>query len=182
MTQYNYLPSDDENKLTSGIYRVSFEMKVESQDDLSLSDVTQDLTEGLVRGFGDGFINKVAALNIEKVETTKETKTLKVGDRVKLVGDVSITTDIYGDDGYLFVGQPNEISEKLTSKQVEMQLIAGSVGYINKIHKDGSLELADLDKPYVNEKWEEFGIDAVNIDLITVKAEQVEKFDSEGDK
>ena len=181
MTYNNYLPPD-EDKLTSGIYKVSFEIKVESQDDLSLSDVTHDLTEGLVRGFGDGFINKVAALNIEKVTPTKENKTIKVGDRVRLVNEIEVSAMIYNDDGYLFVGKPNDISEKVTSTEVNIQVSAGSTGYVNKIHKDGSLEVADLDKPYVNQKWEEMGIDAVNIDLITVKAEQIEKFDSEEGK
>jgi|SRR5690348_15030092 len=180
MTYNNYLPPDEENKLTSGIYKISFEIQVESQDDLSLSDITHDLTEGLARGFGDGFINKVAALNIEKVTSAKESKTLKVGDHVRLVSEVNVTADIYHDDGYMFVGTPTEISEKVTSKQVEMKITAGSMGYVNKINKDGSLEVADLDKPYVNQKWEELGIDAVNIDLITVKAEQVEKIDTEG--
>lgn len=181
MTYNNYLPPD-EDKLKTGIYKVSFEIKVESQDGLTLSDITYDLTEGLVRGFGDGFINKVAALNIQPLEIVKETKTIKIGDHVRLVSDVNLTADIYSDDGYLFIGTPSEISEKLTSKQVELNLTAGCIGYVNKINKDGSLEVADLDKPYVNDKWEELGIDAVNIDLITVKAEQVEKLDSEEGK
>jgi len=182
MTYNNYLPPDEDNKLTSGIYRVSFEIKVESQDDLSLSDITHDLTEGLVRGFGDGFINKVAALNIQKVTPTKETKAIKVGDHVRLVSAVEVTANIYNDDGYLFIGKPNDISEKVTSKEVSIQVTAGCMGYVNKINKDGSLEVADIDKPYINEKWQELGIDSVNIDLITVKAEQIEKFDSEEGK
>lgn len=182
MTYNNYLPPDEENKLKSGIYRVSFEIQVESQDELSLSDITQDLTEGLVRGFGDGFINKVAALNIEKLEPAKEGKAIKVGDHVRLIGEVNITADVYHDDGYTFIGIPTEISEKVTSQQVDLKITAGSIGYVNKINKDGSLEVADLDRPYVNEKWEELGIGAVNIDLITVKAEQVEKIDAEEGK
>jgi hypothetical protein len=176
MTYNNYLPPD-EDKLT-GIYKVSFEIKVESQDDLSLSDVTQALTEGFERGFGDGFINKVADLSIEKI-TKKAQRTLKVGDKIKLVSDVNLNTEIYSDDGYIFVGSPNEISEKMTTEKVSVQVVAGSTGFVNRIHKDGSLEIVDIDKPYVNPSWEEIGIEAVNIDLITVNAEQIEKIDSE---
>jgi hypothetical protein len=178
MTYNNYLPPD-EDKLTTGIYKVSFEIKVESQDGLSVSDITHDLSEGFERGFGEGFINKVAALNIEKVTAKVVSKSVKIGDRIKLVDDVKITADIYHDDGYVFIGSPTEISEKMTTEQVNIQVTAGSTGYVNKINKDGSLEIADLDKPYVNETWTELGIDAVNIDLITVKAEQVEKIDTD---
>ena len=176
MTYNNYLPPD-EDKLKSGIYKVSFEIKVESQDELSLSDITYDLTEGLVRGFGDNFIGKVAALNIEPLEIKKESPVIGVGDRVRLVGEIEIKADVYSDDGYLFIGNPNEISEKMTHEPADIKLSAGCTGYVNKINKDGSLEVADLDKPYVNQKWEEIGIDAVNVDLITVKAEQVEKLE-----
>ncbi len=178
---YNYLPDDElsnESKL-KGIYRVSFEVQLESQDDLSVSDITQSLTEGLERGFGDGFVNKVADLSIERITKNSKQAVLKVGDKVKLVSTVNIEADIYSDDGYVFIGNPNEISEKVTDAKVNIQINAGSTGYINKIHKDGSLEIADLDKPYVNPLWEEIGLEAVNIDLMTVKAEQIEKIDAE---
>lgn len=176
MTYNNYLPPEDEKLV--GVYKVSFEIKVESQDELSLSDITQDLTEGFQRGFTDGFVNKVASLSIEKL-SKKEKAAVKVGDRIRLTSDINFTTDIYTDDGYIFIGNPNEISEKLTSQMVNIQINAGTIGFVNKIHKDGSLEIADLDKPYVNDAWLELGIDAVNVDLITVIAEHIEKINSE---
>lgn len=178
MSPYNYLPPEEDNKLV-GIYKVSFEIQVESQDDLSLSDLTQDLTEGLVRGFGDGFINKVAALSIDKVSKQSPKQSVKIGDRIRLVSDVNVTADIYEDDGYLFIGNPNEISQKLTTEKVAIQVAAGSTGFVNKINKDGSLEVADLDKPYINETLADMGIDAINVDLITVVATQVEKIDTD---
>lgn len=178
MSPYNYLPPEEDNKL-AGIYKVSFEIQVESQDELSLSDLTQDLTEGLVRGFGDGVVNKVAALSVEKVSKQSPKESVKIGDRIRLVSDVNVIADIYEDDGYIFIGNPNEISQKITKEQVAIQVTAGSTGYVNKINKDGSLEIADLDKPYVNEAWIDRGIDAVNVDLITVVANQVEKIDSD---
>jgi hypothetical protein len=175
MTYNNYLPPD-EDKLV-GIYKVAFEIQVESQDGLTLSDVTQALTEGLERGFGDGFINKVADLHIESVTKKSAQKVLKIGDRIRLVSAVDLEADIYSDDGYVFIGNPNEISEKITSEKVAIQITAGSTGYINSIHKDGSLEIVDLDKPYVNKAWADIGLEAVNVDLLTVKAEQIEKID-----
>jgi len=178
MSPYNYLPPEEDNKLV-GIYKVSFEIQVESQDELSLSDLTQDLTEGLVRGFGDGVVNKVAALSVEKVSKQSPKEAVKIGDRIRLVSDVNLTADIYTDDGYLFIGNPNEISQKLTTEKVAIQVTAGSTGFVNKINKDGSLEIADLDKPYVNEAWADLGIDAVNVDLITVVADQIEKIDTD---
>ena len=180
MTYNNYLPPD-EDKL-AGIFKVSFEIKVESQDELSLSDITQALTEGFERGFGDGFVNKVADLSIEKITKNSKQAVLKVGDKIKLVSDVNIEADIYSDDGYVFIGNPNEISEKVTDAKVNIQVNAGSTGYINKIHKDGSLEIADLDKPYVDPLWADIGLEAINIDLMTVKAEQIKKIDTEESK
>lgn len=174
---YNYIPPE-EDKLT-GVYKVSFEIKVESQDELSLSDVTQALTEGFERGFGEGFVNKVADLNIEKVTKNSKQSVLKIGDRIKLASAVTLEADIYSDDGYIFIGNPNEISEKVTSQKVSIQIEAGCTGYINSIHKDGSLEIADIDKPYVNDAWADVGLEAVNIDLITVTAEQIEKIDTD---
>lgn len=174
---YNYLPDDqlNDSKL-KGIYRVSFEIRVESQDELSLSDVTQSLTEGFQRGFGEGFVDKVAALSVEKINKTA-VKVLKVGDKVRIIGSVAVEADIYSDDGYVFIGNPNEISEKVTSEKVNIQIEAGTMGYINSICKDGSLEIADLDKPYVNQAWADLGLEIVNVDLVTVKAEQIEKID-----
>ena len=176
---YNYLPDDERNdSKLNGIYRVSFEIKVESQDELSLSDITQSLTEGFERGFGNDFVNKVAELSVEKI-TKKAVKVLKVGDKVQLKSDLNLMTEIYSDDGYVFVGSKNEISESVTTEPVSVKVAAGSIGFINRINKDGSLEVADLDKPYVNSLWQEIGLDAVNIDLITINADQIEKIDSE---
>jgi hypothetical protein len=177
MSQYNYLPSDelDDSKL-NGIYRVSFEIQVKSEDALSLSDVTQALTEGFQRGFGADFVEKVAELSVEKI-TKKAVKVLKIGDKVYLKENLKMKANIYNDDGYLFVGQPTEISETVTSEETIIDIEAGSIGYVNKINKDGSFEVADLDRPVT--KYTDAGIDSVNIDLVTVSAEQVEKIDSE---
>ncbi len=178
MSQYNFLPPEEDNKLV-GTYKVSFEIHVESQDELSLSDLTQDLTEGIQRGFADGFINKVAALSVEKIIKQSAKDSVKIGDRIRLVSDVKLTADVYEDDGYVFIGNPNEISQKITLEQIPVNVTAGSTGYVNKINKDGSLEVVDLDKPFINEAWTNLGIDAVNIDLITVVADQIEKIDTD---
>jgi hypothetical protein len=178
MSEYNYIPQEEDDKLV-GIYKVSFEIKVESQDELSLSDLTQDLTEGFYRGFGDGVINKIAALHVEKLVNQQAKKSVKVGDKIRLTSDVTIDADVYHDDGYVFIGNPTEISEKMTAEKVAVKIVVGNTGYVNKVNKDGSLEIADLDKPYVNGAWKEIGVDAVNVDLITVLAECVEKIDTD---
>jgi len=168
MSQYNYLPEDErynDSKL-HGIYRVSFEIQVGSDDALSLSDITQSLTEGFERGFGKDFVNKVAELSVEKI-TKKAIKVLKVGDTVLVKEPIKITANIYSDDGYIFVGNRNEISE-VVGENVDLSIEAGSIGFINKI-AGNVIEVVDLDRP----------VKDVNIDLITVNAEQIEKIDSE---
>jgi hypothetical protein len=177
MTYNNYLPPEEDKLI--GVYKVSFEIKVESHDELSLSDLTHDLAEGLERGFGNGFIDRVAALNVEQLTKKAAAKKINVGDRIRLISDIKLEADIYSDDGYVFIGNPNEISEKLTTEKVAIDVTAGAIGFVNRIHKDGSLEIADIDKPYTNDSWINMGIDAVNLDLITVVAEQIEKIDSE---
>lgn len=173
----NYLPEDelhDDSKL-NGIYRVSFEVKVSSDDELSLSDVTQSLTEGFQRGFGEGFVDKVAELSVEKIIKKAVKKVLKVGDTVLVKESIKIKANIYNDDGYVFVGLKNEISE-VVGENVDLNIEAGSIGYINKI-TNGKVEVADLDR--VIEKYAEIGLDVVNVDLITVDENQIEKIDSE---
>jgi len=168
MTYNNYLPEDerhDDSKL-NGIYRVSFEVKVSSDDELSLSDVTQALTEGFDRGFGAGFVDKVAELSVEKI-IKKAVKVLKVGDRVLVKENLQIKANIYNDDGYLFVGQKNDISE-VAGENIDLKIEAGSIGFINKI-ANGIVEVVDLDR----------SVEDVNIDLISVNAEQLEKIDFE---
>jgi hypothetical protein len=165
MTYNNYLPPEEE-KLT-GIYRVSFEIQLGSQDDLALSDVAQALTEGFGKGFGEDFVtSKVAELSVEKI-TKKAVKVLKVGDIVLLKEPVKITANIYSDDGYIFTGNRNEISE-VVGENVELNIEAGSMGFVNRI-TNGIIEVADLDRP----------VEDINIDLISVKAEQLEKIDLE---
>lgn len=164
MTYNNYLPPEEE-KLT-GIYRVSFEIQLGSQDDLALSDVAQALTEGFGNGFGEDFVtSKVADLSIEKI-TKKAVKVLKVGDTVLIKEPIKIVANVYSDDGYIFTGNRNEISE-LVGESVELNIEAGSIGFINRI-ANGIVEVVDLDRP----------IEDINVDLISVKAEQLEKIDS----
>lgn len=178
MAYNNYLPDDElygESKL-KGIYRVSFEIQVGSDDALSLSDVTQSLNEGFQRGFGEGFVDKVAELSVEKI-TKKAVKVLKVGDTVRIKENLQIKSHIYNDDSYYFVGKPTEISETITSEEATIDIVSGSIGFVNKINKDGSVEIIDLDKSIT--KYAEIGIDSVSIDLIVVPCLQLEKLSEE---
>jgi hypothetical protein len=165
MSYKDYLPPE-ENKLV-GIYKVSFEIQVGSEDALALSDVAQALTEGFGKGFGEDFVTrKVADLSIEKI-TKKAVKVLKVGDTVALKETIQLKANIYSDDGYIFTGNRNEISE-LVGENVDLTIEAGSIGFVNKI-ANGIVEVVDLDRP----------VEDVNVDLLSVKAEQLEKIDSE---
>lgn len=174
---YNYLPPEELNdSKLNGIFKVSFEIKVESQDELSLSDVTQALTEGLERGFGEGFIDKVADLSVEKIKKNAQ-KVLKVGDKVYLKDSLKLKASIYEDDGYFFIGKPTSISNELGEQEIILE--AGSMGYINRI--DGAIiEIADVDRAVkadlgFDPEYEQLA----NVDLIAVKVDQIEKIDSE---
>lgn len=162
----------------NGIYRVSFDIEIESKDALALSDLAHSLTDGML---SEELAAKVSHLTMEKIEKhgSAKPKVLKVGDKVQVLSDLNIDAEIYHDDGYVFVGKPSDISECVTSEPASIVIEAGSIGYVNKVNKDGSLEIADMDKPFVNSLWQEIGIDAVNIDLITVLADQITKIDSE---
>jgi hypothetical protein len=165
MSYNDYFPPEQE-KLT-GIFKVSFEIQLGDQDELTLSDVAQALTEGFGKGFGEDFVtSKVADLSIEKI-IKKAVRVLKVGDTVVLKENIQLKANIYSDDGYLFTGNKNEISE-LIEENVDLTIVAGSIGFVNKI-ANGIIEIVDLDRPVEN----------INVDLISVKAEQLEKIDSE---
>jgi len=100
---------------------------------------------------------------------------LKVGDTVRIKESIRLVADIYEDDGYIFVGPKSDISEILDTDAVLMT-VAGSIGLVNKICKDGQVEVANLDIPIDN--WRMDG-DPISVDLITVNADQIEKIDSE---
>lgn len=163
-----------QEKLT-GIYKVSFNIELDSQDELALSDLSFLLTEGV----GEALASKVSHLSVQKVEKTgnQEPKVLKVGDKVQLKSTITLTASIYEDDGYFFVGTPTEISNEVVKQQIVLE--AGSIGYVNKV--DGStIEIIDLDCvasiPLDNYS------EVASIDLITANVEQLEKIDSEEGK
>ena len=162
----------------NGLYKISFDIEIEANDALSISDLAQSLTEGIL---SEELAAKVSHLTMEKIEKHGKTepKVLKVGDKVQVLSDLNLDAEIYHDDGYVFIGNPSDISERVVTESVSITVEAGSIGYVNKINKDGSLEIVDMDKPYVNTLWQEIGIDVVNIDLITVTADQIEKIDTD---
>lgn len=159
-----------------GVYRVSFSLEVGSQDHLSLSDIAQCLTEGL----GEALASKVSKLDIKKINRAGKgnASLMRVGDKVRLVSDISVVASFYDDDGYLFIGKPSDISNKIGEK--EITLCAGSVGFVNKI-VDDQIELIDMDRSItasftVDDVGTEVE-DIVNVDFILLKAEQLEKIE-----
>lgn len=159
----------------NGIYKVSFNIEVESDDELSLSDLAQSLTEG----FGEGLLGKMAHLSFEKLDKTGQSisKILKVGDRVQLTKPISINASVYEDDGYVFVGMPTDISNEIGEQEIILE--AGSIGYVNQIDED-RIEIVDIDLPGVI-KTAEY-TEPISVDLISLNIEMVEKIHNEEDK
>lgn len=160
-----------QEKLT-GIFKVSFNIEIDSQDELALSDVSFLLAEGV----GEALAAKVSHLSVEKVDKigVHEPKVFKIGDKVQLKDTLIVQASVYEDDGYVFVGVPSEISTEIAQQEIVLE--AGVIGYVN--HVDGTnIELIDMNC-VASVPLEEY-VETASIDLITVNAEQLEKIDSE---
>jgi hypothetical protein len=136
------------------------------------------VAQSLLEGFGEGLLESVSHLSVEKIEKhgQSEPKVFKVGDKVQLNSTIKIKANIYSDDGYHFIGIPSDISEEVTEVEASIDVEAGSIGFVNSVNGN-VIEIIDLDRPVT--KFAEIGIDYVNVDLITVDAEQLEKIDSD---
>lgn len=163
----------------NGIYRVSFDIEVEAKDALALSDLAQSLTEGIL---SEGLAAKVSHLSLEKIEKHGKAapKQLKIGDMVQLTSDIQIIANVYSDDGYFFIGKTSTISECIAENQT-LILSAGSYGFVNKV-SNGIAEIIDIDKAIIEAKFEDVGIDAINVDMILLDASLLEKIDAQEGK
>lgn len=165
----------------NGIYRVSFDIEIRDNDSLSQSDLAMLFTEGM----SEGLANKVANLQIERLDKEgKSTKKIKVGDIIRVKENVTIRASFYEDDGYVFVGKPSDISNAIGSKEIVLE--AGSKAYVNQIYKNGEVDLIDVDRSITATlRVDDLGTEiseTVNIDFVTMNAEQIEKVEIEGDK
>lgn len=160
-------------KPLKGILKISFELDLDNANQISVSDVAQSLLEG----FGEEFLERVSNLNVESIEKHGEIESkdlLKIGDMVQLKEDIKISAMIYSDDGYHFIGKPNDISEEVTYEPTILNIEAGSFGYVNQVIGN-KVEVIDIDRPIT--KYAGAGIDAVNVDLIIIDSDKLEKID-----
>ena len=168
-------------KPLSGIYRISFDIELDSTDELSSSDLSFLLTEGV----GEGLASKLSHLSVEKMDKTGKSnpKVFKVGDKVQILENIKIKASIYEDGGYFYIGQSTE-SANLLGEQ-EVMIVSGSYGWVNQ-NKDGKIVLVDLDIPVtaslIDSYTDEVTEEKVNVDFITLSADILEKVNTEGDK
>lgn len=167
----------------NGIYRVSFDIEIKDTDYLDQSDLAFLFTDGM----SSRLTSKVANLQIEQLDKKGEkvSKTIKVGDRISITENIIVRANFYEDDGYLFVGKPSDISNEVGSKEIVLE--AGCFAYVNQIHKNGEVDLIDLDRPIsATLRVDDMGTevtDVANVDFITVDATKIEKvLDLDGDK
>lgn len=159
----------------NGIYRVSFDIEIKDSDYLDQSDLAFLFTDGMSYKLA----NKVANLHIEELGKTgeKASRTIKIGDRIQLTENIVIQANFYEDDGYLFVGQPSDISNEIGTKEIVLE--AGTVAYVNQIHKNGSVDLIDLDRTIsASLRVDDLGTevtDVVNVDFVTIDSSKIEK-------
>lgn len=165
----------------NGQYKVSFTIDIESEDALSTSDLSFLLTEGV----GESLASKLSHLSVEKLDKTGQSKLniFKIGDKIQITKEIKIKASIYEDDGYMFIGQPTDNSNLLGEQEVTIQ--AGSTGYMNK-NRDENMEIIDLDLPVVasliDVDTDEVINEKINVDLVILSAEMIEKVDVGGDK
>lgn len=165
----------------NGQYKVSFNIDIESEDALNLSDLSFLLTEGV----GEGLASKLSHLLVEKIDKTGKSNSnlFKIGNKVQLTKEFKILASIYEDNGYMFIGEPTENSNIIGEQ--EITIAAGSIGYVNK--DDGeSIQIIDLDLPvmasFIDIDTDEIIEAKVNVDFITLNADIIEKIDTEEGK
>lgn len=159
----------------NGTYKVSFNVDVETGDEFSLSDLAQVISTG----FGEGLMDRVSHLKVEKM-AKEGAIPLKAGDTVYLTRTIKVSAQILDDNGYFFVGSSTEDSREMGTQ--EITLTEGSTGIVNQV-KDGKVEIIDLDRTsfaeLVDPETNDFFEDAVNIDLIAIDLDAVEKVTEE---
>ena len=161
-----------------GTFKVSFNIEIEPEDALNLSDLSFMLAEGV----GENLASKVSHLSVEKIDKTGKSnpKIFKIGDKVQILKDIKIKASIYEESGYIFIGQPTESANMIGEQDVTIQ--AGSTGYVNK-NRDENIQIIDLDLPVVasliDVDTDELIEAKVNVDFITLSSDLVEKVDTE---
>lgn len=181
MTNQNPLPFDEASgkKILSGPYHVSFDIDISRSDEISISDLIQTISGTLT---DTGLIEKVSKLNVSKQakNDTFPSKNLKVGDTIRISKEIRVTAELFEDEGYYSLGLQTENAKKLG--EPEFTIEEGSSAVINKILDDG-VELIELDRAVSatlqDEETDELFDASVNVDLVRVPKDCIEKIDEE---
>jgi hypothetical protein len=156
-----------------GSYKVSFNIEMSSEDNFTISDLTQALSEGF-----EPWIERVANVSVEKLTKEgkpEEPRILKVGDRVRFSKAVTVKATILEDDGYYSVGMPTESSAEVGEHDIT--ITEGSHAIVNQI-KDGKAELIEIDTEamvsFKNNETDEVWENPVSVDKVLVDVNVVE--------
>jgi hypothetical protein len=156
-----------------GTYKVSFTINVDSEDDVLASDIGLFLSQGL----GDSLIEKVSAVDVEKIYKTAKVE-LKPGDLVYLNRDVEVKATVVKDNNGIYcVGSLGDtICENYT-----LSFPRGIVAEVNKT-AEGKAELVgfenDVEASFIDSETDEPFNEYVRIDVIAVDLDAVEKLEN----
>lgn len=172
MSDNNKLPFSEASgkKPLHGTYKISFQINIDSEDDVLSSDIGLFLSNGL----GDNLLEKVSNVDVEKIYKTAAVP-LKPGDLVYLNQDINVKATVVKDSSGVFcvgsIGEP-------ICEEYNLSLQKGMIAEVNKV-ADGEVDLIGFDNviessfinPETNEPFNEY----VRLDRIAVNLDVVEK-------
>lgn len=157
-----------------GTYKVSFTINIDSEDDVLASDIGLFLSQGL----GDSLIERVAAVDVEKIYKIAKVE-LKPGDLVYLNQNVTVKAMVVKDGSGIYcvgsVGEPICVEYSLSLQR-------GLVAEVNSI-AEGQAELCAFDNlieaSFIDPETDEPFNAYVRVDKVAVDLDIVEKINPE---
>lgn len=160
-------------KCLNGTYKVSFTINVDSEDNILASDFGLFITQG----FGENLVDKVAALDVEKMYKTANVE-LKPGDLIYLNRDIEVRANVVKDNnGILCIGSLGEP----VCENYRLVFPRGIVAEVNKV-AEGQAELLSFDNlieaSFINPETDEPFWENIRVDKIAVDLDVIEKIDN----
>lgn len=173
MSEENKLPSNEASgtRRLHGIYHVSFDIAISSNDDLTITDVTQ----AIASGFSDSpVLSKIADLNITK---NLKPVDLKIGDTIMVKEDTSVKVSLFSDSiGNIVAGK--EFPNFKFLGETTLKVTAGSRAVVNKLDNEtvecisfDTVSYAELQDPETDEILDS----QIFLDNVTLQNSAVEK-------
>jgi hypothetical protein len=165
---------DKTKEKLSGLYRVSFDLEIPKDSEVTVTDVVQSV----INGFEDPVLSSIANLKVDKVEKNAQVPgvNLKTGDLVRFIRPVKVKATIINDNGYYTIAQPVEGSEIVGETEVELPI--GCQATINYV-EGNDVELIEFDTvvtvPLNDVDTDEIVATPIGIDFLKLKAEDVVK-------